>query len=188
MLTRSRHLGVENSAALNELSTDIRDLSSKFYTDIQAERRATLESISNSGSAILALSRTTSDRLKDVQSSTSDISAKLNFLLDVLSSGSSALGSRHDNCSINNSKSGESSSHQGNDEHQACEKPCREVTDRSMYTLFTADARKEDNQAEGSDGEASMLRIPGKMRWNLILCLESPAAPLTIKTIIDLID
>lgn len=93
LMIAGRYLDVENSALLHIVGGDVRQLARRFSDDIK-EKTKSLESLSSSGSAVLALSRSTNDRLEDVQSTTNDISAELKnmkqLLFEVLSNSSSS--------------------------------------------------------------------------------------------------
>lgn len=72
----ARCLDAENSFQLHLVGDGVQKLSDRLSNDIE-DTNKTLQSLSSSGSAVLALSRATSDRLQDVQCNTDDISAEL---------------------------------------------------------------------------------------------------------------
>ncbi|KAH7149880.1 hypothetical protein B0J13DRAFT_605635 [Dactylonectria estremocensis] len=96
LIITGRYLDAENSVKLHLVGGGVRQLTDRILNDIEERNRA-IESLSSSGSAVLALSRSTSDRLQDVQCSTNDISADFQdmkeLLLEVLSNSSSNTSS-----------------------------------------------------------------------------------------------
>ena len=96
MLMAHRHFDADNSAKLHLMRNGVQRLTNQLSNDMK-EKDKVLESLSSSGSAMLALSRSTNDRLKDVQTNTNDIFSELKdvkeLLLEVLSNTSLTLSS-----------------------------------------------------------------------------------------------